>query len=504
MCECRPPAPAKLCTSGAQAKHPGRQFYGCAKARESVDRCRFFKWADEVDQQNGQQQSRSTPTAATTPAAAAARAPDGALLCACHQPPASAVVNGTVMFRCALRACAFVKYNNDMHSKEPPWQQKMRAMCAEALKRRAERDGAGVNLEAPITKDDVVALIALSQAEIDLIASYPQGSAEWMLAHWLRIGGSNIGACIGLNPHKSRTQALREIVFGQQPFQNVAMTFGLKMESYSRLQYLAFRGGQLYESFAQHFGIDAEDMMHARLSGTKRARPATFRSMLQRLDGDAGAGAGAAVGAGAGAVADSLLQSTTAAPSFREPNFRVQLANFTIHPKMRHLGASPDGVVLYTDPASGVERRGVLEIKTRMGAALATDFSDSRTSAAAGSVSGSAGEAAVAAAPAGVPLHYFAQCVLNMAIQRATFADFVVCNTGTLRVSTIEWSDAVQLFWNRMYREATEFYMKAVIPCAVDALNGAIAADAALDAYILRATHGDDAVEVADARAAHK
>jgi len=373
-------------------------------------------------------------------------------------------------------------------------------MCAEALRRRAEREGAGADLDAPFTATDVMALVALSDAEIDLIATYPQGGVDWLLAHWLRITGSNIGAIIGLNPHKSPAQALRDIVFGQEPFQNAAMEFGIKMESYTRLQYIALRGGQLYESLAQHYGIDPDDLIHTRMTGSKRARPASFRSMLQRLDGEPAAAAGAGAGAGAGGqqqqrATAALECAPGSAAAFRDLNFRVQLANFTINPKMRHLGASPDGVVLYTNPATGIEKRGVLEIKTRRGAALPIDYSDQTHTTHAMQ------QRHAAAIPDGVPAHYFAQCVLNMAIQRATFADFVVCNTGTLRVTTIEWTEAVREFWNDMYRDATHFYTQAVIPCAVDALNGAVAADAPLDSYVTRAARGADAVTVADARA---
>lgn len=367
-------------------------------------------------------------------------------------------------------------------------------MRGQALVKRVERLGADADLDAPFASEDVMALVILNDAEIELIASYKQGSPEWMLAHWLRIGGSNIGAVAGINPHKSRALALRDIVFGQRPFTNDAMTFGSKMESYSRLQYIAHRGGALYERFAQHYGINPDDMMHNRVLGSKRPRPTSFQSMLRQLDGEPAAAAAASDDE---PIAAKPNARAAPPPAFIEPDFRVEAANFTIFPRAKHLGASPDGIVLYTDPVTGVAKRGILEIKTRRGGDLALDFSNPHGRPHAHT---HANASLHVPAPDNIPHHYFAQCVLNMAIQRASFADFVVCNTSGLEVTTINMTPDVERFWNELYHHVTRFYKDAVIPAAVDALNGVIHEDSPLDTYVARALRGPDAVEVADAR----
>ncbi|BEJ16341.1 hypothetical protein CspHIS471_0509460 [Cutaneotrichosporon sp. HIS471] len=53
--------PARKFQAGPTSKNPGRWFYTCALSRDDPQRCKFFKWADEVSIPNGGQVLGTSP-----------------------------------------------------------------------------------------------------------------------------------------------------------------------------------------------------------------------------------------------------------------------------------------------------------------------------------------------------------------------------------------------------------------------------------------------------------
>lgn len=407
---------------------------------------------------------------------------------------------GIVGFRCAQRSCDYISFSNQLDSTEAPAVRKMRDLLAKVITNRVQSDFTQSDdaLNAPIQESDIAQLIHVTEDAVRLVETFQQGSVDWLLMRWLRIGGTTIG--LGMNPHKSPEDVVRDTVFGQRDFSNDAMRFGSVMEEPVRRAFEMWLVWRLYEPFAAHYGMEASSMMHTRMMGTPRTEAGSFHSMLARIDAaPASAPASASASspaAAAGADEDAQPQKRSRSraasePVFHPPNVKMTTPGLKLRADLPHLGASPDGVVLYKDPATGKMCRGVVEIKTRMDPAASTTYSDQDLNAWRGKPF----------APKfnvpnlhGVPAWYLAQLVLNMYMQGAEVGYFVVSNCNVMTVTEVRWTREIQAFWSNMYQAATNFYTKAIIPAAVDALNGVIRDTDSLMSYVMRGYGRGDAV----------
>lgn len=90
----------------------------------------------------------------------------------------------------------------------------------------------------PVTRDQWVARLEVTQAQADTIACLEQGTSEWLKSREGRITGSNFGAAVGMNKYTSPKALLKQMLWGEFKG-NAATRWGSEHEDIARDEYVA-------------------------------------------------------------------------------------------------------------------------------------------------------------------------------------------------------------------------------------------------------------------------
>jgi putative phage-type endonuclease len=90
----------------------------------------------------------------------------------------------------------------------------------------------------PITTDQVLERLQLTQEKADAISQIPQGSQPWLDARKNRLTASNFGAAVGLNRYKSPNGLLKDMLWNTFKG-NAATRWGSEHEDVARDAYIA-------------------------------------------------------------------------------------------------------------------------------------------------------------------------------------------------------------------------------------------------------------------------
>jgi predicted phage-related endonuclease len=168
-----------------------------------------------------------------------------------------------------------------------------------------------------------LAALAVSEQDVDVIAAYVQGSAEWLRSRVGRITSSNFGAAMGINPFTSRRQLLKQLLWGGF-HGNVATAWGQNHENVARLEYIENIEDEIRQQLIVH---------EASALKTNEIDVPPKNNVSSILDDDA------------------ILISIS-----------IEETGLLITPERPWMGNSPDGIIHLTYK-SGRKEKGLLEIK---------------------------------------------------------------------------------------------------------------------------------------------
>ena len=417
------------------------------------------------------------------------------------------------LYRCPLGRCNFFRVDHATRARQlqggEEHVQRLDQLFGRVVQQLVR---AGRSADDPLTAADLLQVTQVGAEERDRVSTFEQGSEAWHRSRDLRVGASVVGAILGHNAHQKPEGVLRGMLFGSRMPPNKLMRYGTVMEALVRDNYRAWKHGVLMEPVVREFGDDPDLFAHRRLltdPSSHRGQPLTrFQELLGELEADrAGSQASPASPAdqdqadpanpadranqaNAADQADQDPEESTGwvAPwdgRLQPPNLRILESGFLVDAGLGFLGASPDGVVLYREPATGEQVAGILEIKTRLGN-KPLDWSDQKLA-----------RYADCPAPPGVPAYYYDQMVVNMGIHQdrypISFADFVVSNGRSLRVTRIPWEPTARQYWETVVRPGVDrFYRNVFLPAMLDALAGRIGPGTPLDSLVRdNDIHGD-------------
>lgn len=434
----------------------GRHFYTCSKG-EDEGRCGFFEWAEpEVER---------------------VRLVHGNMYCACKDlVSVRRIVNGENRGR-LFYCCP----NDRCQHFEPVPPEACREAVSPMLARMNDLRAKLRVEDRKITQEDILAFVRLTKDQQDAIYRLEQRSPGWIEAHWLRISGSTAGAILGLNPHETPLAALRKMVWSPPFKTNAKMEYGSEMEDYLRQAFLFDFMGRQFERLQRRHGLQVDNMMHKRVCRPPiqaLEEPMSFEALFNRIRQSRGqedpdnpetpATQTTTATPAIPATREPQVTQTSPEPerrpdpgiSWHPPRARVYEVGFLISTTAPYLGASPDGILEWVDAASGERNQAILEFKTRMGPHYRLDYGDTY-------------KPGSDPCPRTIPAHYFIQVLMNMVLQRIKKAFFVVSNVEGMRTTYVEWTPAIQTYWERdVIPRLHAFYHNVFLPNMVKALNG--------------------------------
>lgn len=95
-----------------------------------------------------------------------------------------------------------------------------------------------VMAENPVTTEQWMARLQVTQAQADEIARLDQGTPEWLKSREGRLTGSNFGAAVGMNPYSSPKSLLKQMLWGEFKG-NAATRWGSDHEDVARNEYVS-------------------------------------------------------------------------------------------------------------------------------------------------------------------------------------------------------------------------------------------------------------------------